>query len=571
MTSDTQGLRAAGPAASKPGNDAGRFRLLRYFTVTTLVAFAGVGMALYTLQRMEERFFDQVQREQTAFFVQAQTQLGMQHEAAARDSLLTVHESNHVNLTRLVANMLWDTDFAPFVAGAQRLSIDHCRSKASAGPSTAESPVRARRDCFAEVGRGIQSLPGFAALDVKAYTAMRNSTVFKIKIFDLRGVTVYSSEHVQIGEDGFGNQGWKSAAAGRPASELTHRDRFSAFERVVENRDLISTYVPVRAGGQGEVVGVFEIYSDVTPFLGQIKAASARFAQIATADQTQVELAARSNQDKVNASSNRFLVIVGGLLVLLYAASLLIVRNGQRIIDTQMLAQEQSRLRESLWHREKMAALATMAASVSHEVGNPLAVISGLAEDLSARGADDEVMVRSSKLILDQTARIATMMRRIGDFASAPNLAPEWVDINAIVKAVCDFMSFDRRFRDIPIEFRPGTGLPARQLVPDYLNEVLLGLLQAWVQTTPGPQARGRIQVGTEARDDDVVIRMAFEPAASGTPGRAAPDSPATRLGLVQQRVSEMGARLTYSPGTVEIALPARQPEPDLEAPKRPG
>lgn len=549
--------RQAAVAASAVGVQAGGFRLMRYFMLTTLVAFVAAALALYVLQRMEETFFEQVQREQGAFFSQAQAELARQHADAARASLLAVHEANHVTLTRLLANMLWDSDFAPFVARAQRLPVDQCRVTDAGSSALSASAAEARRACIAQVRRSIMAQPGFQTLDAKAYDAMRASTVFKIKVWDLRGITVYSSEHGQIGEDGAGNLGWRSAARGRPASELTHRDRFSAFEGVVEDRDLISTYVPVRAAGRDEVVGVFEIYSDVTPLLLQLKAASKKFAAITAANEASIEQTARSNQDKVNSTSDRFLAIVGGLLVLLYAASLLIVHIGQRIIDRHTLAQQQAARREQLWHRDKMAALAAMAANVSHEVGNPLAIISGLAEDLAGRNPPGGSPAGPPQQILEQTTRIAAMMRQITDFATARNEAAEPVDVNAMVKAVCDFLRFDRRFRGTTIAFQPGERLPARVLVPDHLNEVMMNLLAACAQG-PAP-----IRVDTEMRGDAVLIRVRCDAGPAGAPATIDHAASDARFDSVRRRVAAMGGTFSLSAAAIEIALP---PSPAADA-----
>src|SRR5574341_431240 len=53
------------------------------------------------------------------------------------------------------------------------------------------------------------------------------------------------------------------------ATELTHRDTFSAFDREIVDRDLISSYVPIY-GSEGQVEGVMEVYDDVTPLLDRI-------------------------------------------------------------------------------------------------------------------------------------------------------------------------------------------------------------------------------------------------------------------------------------------------------------
>jgi len=514
---------------------------MRYFTIATLLAFLTVGAAIWVLQSLEEDFFGDVQREQAMFFNQAQAELARQHEAAAHADLLHGHEASHLNLTLLMANMLWVHDIAPLVATAQRVSVEPCRALPAGDGTTAA----VRQACTAELGRRIRRLPGFRELDAKAYAAMQGTRVFKVKVLDLRGVVIYSSEHAQVGDDAVANRGWQSAVAGNAVSELTHRDRFSAFERVVENRDLISSYVPVRAAGVGPVLGVFEIYSDVTDLLDHMKSTSQHFADITAANDVRANRTAQANLALVHASSTRFMLIVGALLALLYAASWLIVRNGQRLIDRQRLAQERSNARERQSHREKMAALATMSANVAHEVGNPLAIISGVAQELPAGGTPP-----ARELILEQSNRIATMMRHIADFASARGGELKWVDVNAMVKAVCDFHAFDLRFRGRPIEFAPAAEPLVHELVPDHLNEAVMGLLQVLGDAgTPGDAATAAtIRIATVARDGAVVINAVAHGASNSSPAR---------LDSLRRRLHDMGWGFDVAGSTIEITVPA--------------
>ena len=312
------------------------FRLVRYFALASLAVFLPVTAALLYFDRHEDELFKRVHQEQNAFFTQMQDGFVQRHDAAAPAYLLEVHEAGTVNLTRLLANVLWEKDFAPFVARAQRIPVDQCYAiddiKDAGGKSV---PPAGKQACFAAVGKQIRALPDFKALDARVSGAMQNSTVFKIKVYDLKGITVYSSEHDQIGEDRRGNAGWQNAAAGKPASALTRGSKFSMFDGVAENRDLIESYVPVLAPGSERVVAVFEVYSDVTQFLGQIKRTSSEIRELTAANRARMVSAAAANQDKVDAVGNQQFAIVLGLLTLFYCALFLIVRNGQRIIGKQ--------------------------------------------------------------------------------------------------------------------------------------------------------------------------------------------------------------------------------------------
>jgi signal transduction histidine kinase len=531
-----------------------RFRLTRYFTITSLMAFAVLGAALFVLQQGEERYFATAQRDQAGFFARVQADLLQEQRDTVRANLVAVHEAGHVALTRVFANALWSSHFAPLVAQAKAVPVDACRPPAEAKVAGAASVPAAQQDCIARVRSRVVALPAFAGVDAPVRALMGGTTVFKIKVYDLRGLTVYSSEAVQIGEDKADNAGWQSAAVGKPASELVHRNRFSAFEGVVNDRDLIQSYIPVAAPGGG-IGGVFEIYSDVTPLLRQLDAAAARGEAITARNQARLQQGSAVRQQEVESSSLRFLATLFALLVLTYGALLFFVRRGQGLIDRDTLAREQAALREQEWHRDKMATMGAMAANISHEVGNPLAIISGLAEEMGHWRRPEDMHPEWPRMIVEQTARIANMTRRINDFATAGRDTAQPLDVNELVGSVCEFLKFDRRFHGMPIVLWLGDGLPACQGIPDHLAEVLMGLLQAFEQGCEGCARPGAgLVVQTVAEDSGVTVQIRGEcPGASDSCLFPVGDP---RLASARLRMDAMGGRVSVDGATVRLHLP---------------
>lgn len=101
-----------------------------------------------------------------------------------------------------------------------------------------------------------------ARIDAIVRRFSRGTDVLKIKIYNVAGRVVYSSEVAQIGDDASANRYFRSALEGRPDSQLTFRGRFDAMDGHVFDRDLIASYIPVRYAGNLE--GVVELYADRT-------------------------------------------------------------------------------------------------------------------------------------------------------------------------------------------------------------------------------------------------------------------------------------------------------------------
>ncbi len=95
-----------------------------------------------------------------------------------------------------------------------------------------------------------------------------DSGIHRVKIYNTQGVTIFSTEPHQIGENKGLNPGFTAALHGQVASDLVFRNQFSSFERVLENVDLVSSYIPITVNNR--VSAVVEVYQDVTLLVKRI-------------------------------------------------------------------------------------------------------------------------------------------------------------------------------------------------------------------------------------------------------------------------------------------------------------
>jgi diguanylate cyclase (GGDEF)-like protein len=175
--------------------------------------------------------------------------------------------------------------------------------------SIAQSISNSLWPTYAELVTNAASIPpsqtGIEDLHKDVLQKIRGLRVVKVKVYDMDGLTAYSTNPSEIGEKKEKNFGLQKALVGEIASDLVFRDRFSMSEQVITNRNLLSSYIPIRTSPEKPVEGVFEIYSDVTPLVADIER-----------------------------MEYRVFGVVSFLLFLLYYFLLTIVRRADRIIQS---------------------------------------------------------------------------------------------------------------------------------------------------------------------------------------------------------------------------------------------
>jgi diguanylate cyclase (GGDEF)-like protein len=99
----------------------------------------------------------------------------------------------------------------------------------------------------------------------------RGSSLLKVKIYDLDGATLFSTDPSQIGENIRGNADFQAARSGRSASHITYRDDFDAAGEEYIHVDAVVSYIPVTRQPGGKPFAVFEVYSNVTDLVVRLQ------------------------------------------------------------------------------------------------------------------------------------------------------------------------------------------------------------------------------------------------------------------------------------------------------------
>lgn len=150
---------------------------------------------------------------------------------------------------------------------------------------------------------------------------------------------------------------------------------------------------------------------------------------------------------------------------------------------SQALAEKEQAIeieRRKTSFRDKMVAIDSLAGGIAHEVGNPIACISGLAAEI----ADDSRnrLSAESRAMLEQlqqyTSGLVRVSRDLAQLDCGNIDESEWIDINHLLGSAVKLCHYDNRWAEISIELELDSGLPAWYASETQFNQLCMHILE---------------------------------------------------------------------------------------------
>ena len=149
---------------------------------------------------------------------------------------------------------------------------------------------------------------------------------------------------------------------------------------------------------------------------------------------------------------------------------------------------------------EKLASVGLMAAGIAHELNNPLTGVLTFATLVRKQMPPDSPEAEDLDLVIQETRRCATIIRRLLDFAREKAPEKSFVDLNELVEQTADLIRQSLQGADIELSMDLDPQLPPVWADEDLIKQVLMNML---VNAQHAIENDGRISVRTRLCEAD--------------------------------------------------------------------
>lgn len=234
---------------------------------------------------------------------------------------------------------------------------------------------------------------------------------------------------------------------------------------------------------------------------------------------------------------------------------------------------------QQLWQAAKLASVGEMAASIAHELNNPLATNLLRLETVLERLPQEDPNRRPLEIVQQETRRMSKLVSELLQFARRGRDRPVLVDVNRELEHIVELVRHMIRKRGIEIGWDLDPKLPSIQADLQKLQQVFLNLLTNAADAMP---SGGHLLLRTRQvhrNGDDVSVVIEISDTGVGIPEEnlshvfdpfftTKAEGQGTGLGLpicrriVEEHQGTIALESTPGQGTTaRVVLPQRQPE----------
>lgn len=322
----------------------------------------------------------------------------------------------------------------------------------------------------------------FERMDSVVRSTLHSFKVEMVNIYSKNDIIAYSFSPDLVGMENVGGTFYKSALDGQSSSKLVQNGSFWEILLGIPKEIKIITFAPLRAEKplspiSGPVLGVVEIQQDLSSDYRKIF----KFQVVVICT----------------------ICIVMGILLL---TLIYVVKRGEGIIERR--AFERIRLKDQLAKAKHLSSLGEMVAGVSHEIRNPLGIISSSAELLKKKMDPQDSLNAIADIIVAEARRLNHIITDFLNYARPknPNRSPCRVD-DLIAKNI-HFLEHQIKANGFVIRTFFEDDIPSIMADGDMLYQAFLNLLINGMQAMP---AGGTIDVTIETGDGALWIYIEDE------------------------------------------------------------
>ena len=156
---------------------------------------------------------------------------------------------------------------------------------------------------------------------------------------------------------------------------------------------------------------------------------------------------------------------------------------------------------KQLLHTEKLAAVGSLAASIAHEVNNPLAGISNVLHGLKRRVRYEARDQKLLDMAVEECKRLKELIKGLQDFNRPSSGIKGYMELNASIDNILIFCQREFSRHSIQVETHYASELPEILVVKDQIRQVILNLL---TNAMDACDQGGRITITTKSIHGEV-------------------------------------------------------------------